>query len=162
MAIDAKIQIKPVITETLGTGVAGASDKVIVHDLYKVDTTIKAGSTVPATKCAVFSQALSSGTASINLAALTGTNGAAVDFTGLKLQYLQISSATANGTLEVDVGSSNGYNLGNNAATEFHIGGGDTVAFYYTETNPDVASGARVIDLVGTGTETFDVVLIAG
>ena len=89
--------------ETLGTGVAGASDKTITFDQYKLVETLKAGTTVPVTTIVSGIQTLSSGTLTIDLTALTGANGA-VDATGLKLQVLFIKNLGA-ATLEVDVGS---------------------------------------------------------
>jgi hypothetical protein len=146
--------------ETLSTGVAGASDAIIKHDLYKLVETLKAGTTVPVTKIVSGIQTLSSGTLTIDLTALTGANGS-VDATGLKLQSLFIKNLGA-ATLEVDVGSSNGYNLGNNAANEFHLAAGCSAMFFYADTCPDVGSGAKNIDLVGTSAQTSQWVMIFG
>jgi len=150
------------VREILASGVAGASDKTVIHDQYRIIETLKAGSSVPVTTVAAFSQALSTGTATIDLTSLTGTNGASVDATGLKLQAMYVENTSGNATLEVDVGASNGYNLGNSAATEIHLGDGMAGMFFYNEGNPDVGASAKDIDLVGTGSEASKWIMVFG
>lgn len=90
--------------ETIATALdaPGAdSSEVITHDLHangEVDNrkTLHAGSTPPATKVWSDKITLSSGTATIDLTALTGAFAAAVTFAGLKIQAAHFAADSNN------------------------------------------------------------------
>ncbi len=95
---------------------ATSAKKKVTHDQFDTSTTLNAGSTPPATTFAAFQKALSSGTATIDLTSVTGTNGATVNFTGLKLQLVKIRNPATNAN-----GSSKTFDLTGTAAQELDV-----------------------------------------
>ncbi|HUX17166.1 MAG TPA: hypothetical protein VMW52_11885, partial [Phycisphaerae bacterium] len=59
------------------------------------------------------------------------------------------------------VGETNGYAL-LGAAFSVALLAGQEVLIYGNEATPDVASGAKVLDLVGTGVQGLDVIVVLG
>lgn len=150
--------------ETLETNVPAAQSnlKSVTHSGYNTSASLTGATAVPVTKCAYFEQALSSGSATINLAALAGTNGATVDLTGLKVQAIKFKAKAANANpITLTEGASNGYELAGNGWTVV-LKAGQEFVFYGNEQTPDVASGARTIDLSGTGSQSVEVSVVAG
>jgi hypothetical protein len=148
--------------ETLETNVpaASAGDKTVTHNGFNSSAALNAGSTPPATKCAYFTQALTAGAATIDLTALTGTNGATVNGTGLKLQVLKIKNLGAN-TLTITTGASNGYAV---AGADFSVAlaQNQEFTFYGNDATPEIASDAKTIDLAGTSAQTSQVTIVMG
>lgn len=148
------------VSETLASGVDGATSPTIYHSSFDDQGTINATSTVPATKCVVKVIALSGGAATINLATITGTNGLIQDSTGLKVQYFRVKNLGA-AVMTFTVGAANGYNL---------AGAGFSVAlltdqwfiFFGNDATPDVAAADLSIDVAGTTTQTFELTLVTG
>lgn len=153
--------------ETLEQGTAAASDPQIVHDGFNTTITgLNADSDPPCTEAIYFEAALVAGAYTIDLTALLGADGA-VDGTGLKVQMLKILNPAGNSPITVKAGAANGYNLGNDAAWRVTVGPGSAnkpgeVTFFYHDTNPDVAAGAKNIDVSGTGVETFQCAMWLG
>lgn len=148
--------------ETLETSVAAATagNRVVIHNQYNSSATLDANTTPPVTKVAAFSQALTAGAATIDLTALTGTNGASVDGTGLKVQVFKIKNKGAN-NLTVKFGASNPYNL-LGASWTLILAQNQEITVYGNDATPDIASGAKNIDLSGTTTQTSEVVIVMG
>jgi hypothetical protein len=148
--------------ETLATNVPAASSPQVTHSGYNTSGTINGTSTVPATQCAYFSKALSSGAATIDLTALTGTNGATVDLTGLKVQIARFKNPAANAnSITVTFGASNPYLLGG-SAWKVILAPGQQVMFFGNDAAPDVDSTHKTIDIAGTGSQALEVSIIAG
>lgn len=163
-AVTAEILMKCTARETLGTGVPASTSAgaTITHNQYGIEQTINATSTVPATKVVSFLQALTAGTATIDLTALTGANGASVTLSGLKVQYFYMkATATNTGAITATEGASNGYELLGNGWT-LAVADGMAVAVWGEDETPDVAAGAKTIDLSGTGSETVEIMIVAG
>jgi hypothetical protein len=93
----------------------------------------------------------------VDLTALTGTNAATVDGTGLKLQVLRVKNLGAN-DLTISTGASNGYNFGGPVV----IKAGGIAMIYQPEGLPDVAAGVKNIDMAGTTTQTSEWTLVLG
>lgn len=150
------------VKETLSTGVAYATAPVITHDGLNTGATYTASTSIPVAKVAAFLATLSSGALTINLAALVGTNGAAVDLTGLKVQSIKLKATSTNsGMITVAEGASNGIPLFGTAAT-FGLRAGQECQWLFNELGSDVASGDRTLDLTGTGAETLSIIIVAG
>lgn len=151
--------------QTLFTGIAsGTSDKTVTHDNANTSKVLNATSTAsqPAvTKMVWFDQALSGGAATIDLTSLTGTNGATVTFSGLKVCVAKFKNPSGNGAMTVKFGVANPYNL-LGASWTLIIPADSEITVYSNEGAPDVAGGAKDIDIAGTGTETLEVQLFAG
>lgn len=139
------------------------SDDTVTLSGMNTSVTLGAGTTPAVTKGTAFQQALSGGAATIDLTALPGLTGEeTIDGTGLKIQTLKLANPSDNnGTITVVQGASNAYQLGGaNFTIPIPVGG--EVTLYFPEGNPDVASGAKEIDLSGTGTDPLNVSVTLG
>ena len=164
MSISAKLALELTVREVLAGNAPAASEpnKTITHDQFNTIMNLDGASGAPITKTAAFRQALSAGAATVNFAALTGTNGVAVDFTGLKIQAIMFKAPTTNtAAIVITPGATNGLDL-LGASSSVSIKPGQTALFFLNEGAPDVASGERAIDLAGTGTEVLDIIAVAG
>ncbi len=166
MSIVATVGMTLTIVETLETNVPAAATTArrVTHSGYNLSATLPlAGDNpVPATKCATFLVTMAGGAASIDLAALLGTNGATVVGTGLKVQAIKFQApATNTNPVTVAVGASNGYELAG-AAFSCSLMPRQASMYYLADQSPDVASGDRILDVTGTGTEGLEVTLVLG
>jgi len=146
------------------TSVPGATDNdvVLVHNAYNDASTYDADTTVPATKVAVFEQALTSGTATIDLTSMTGTNGATVDGTGLKPQLFKIRNKSTNAAvITIEIGASNGY-TGFGASFSLTLGVGQTALITGNDAPADISGTVKTLDLTGTGVEILECLLVMG
>ena len=162
MSIQTTLQMVVNTVETLTVNVPAAQNtSSITQSGYNSNYTLPNGS-VPAVECAYFEQALSGGVASIDLRNLSGTNGRVIDLNGLKVQVVKFKAKATNANpLTVTVGASNGYLLAG-AAWKVVLQPGQEVLFYGNEAAPDVGATAKTIDLSGTGSQSVEVVIIAG
>lgn len=150
--------------ETLTTNVPAAvgGGNTLTHGGFNTALTLNATSTPPATECAYFEQALSSGAATIDLRALTGSNGRAIDLNGLKVQVFKVKAKASNANpITVTVGASNGYLLAG-SAWKVILQPGQEFVFSGNAAAPAVGASAKTIDLSGTGTQSVEVAVIAG
>lgn len=139
-----------------------SADNTLTHNGYNTSLSLNAGTTPPVTKCAYFSKALSSGSATIDLTALTGTNGVSVDGSGLKVQIAKFKNPASNGNnITVTVGASNGYLLAG-AAWKAILAPGQEITFYGNDATPDIGGSAKTIDLSGAGTQALECSIIMG
>lgn len=162
MSVSCAYAFTATVTETLeNTPGATSSNKVVTHNDYNEAATIDATTLAsPATKCAHFLATLSTGTVSIDLSALSGTNGATIDTTGLKVQLVRVKNLGAN-NLTIKSGASNGHNFF--TATDGTVIPPSGVAMFFApEGTQDVASGDRIWDLSGTGSQTSEWTIVAG
>ena len=102
----------------------------------------------------------SGGAATINLASLTGVNGAAQDLTGKKIRWLKLKNTGSN-TVTISKGASNGY-TGFGSAFSLEIKGGGEATIYCAGNGVAVAAGVRTLELAGTGTDSFSFAVGAG
>lgn len=113
---------------------------------------------------AIFTLTLSSGTGSINLAALPHNHGGVTitkNATGKKIRawIFWTPAANANNILITD-GASNGYQpLG---AFDYIIAPDGREGAYFKAAAADVASGARVLDVTGTGAQQVHCCIVWG
>jgi nitrogen fixation protein FixH len=150
--------------ETLATNVPAASSngKAVTHNGYNSSQSLTGTTAVPVTKCAYFSKALSSGAGTIDLTALTGTNGATVDLTGLKVQVAKFKNPAANANpITVTFGASNAYLLGG-SAFKWILSPGQEITIFGNDAAPDVSSTAKNIDISGTGAQALECSIVAG
>ena len=134
--------------------------RTVTHDQFNTAASLSSTSTPPVTKVANFVQALSGGTATIDLTSLTGTNGASVDGSGLKVQAFKMKNLGAN-TMSITFGAANPYNL---AGADFKVNllTNQEWTFYGNDATPDVAGGAKDMDLAGTTTQTCEISIVMG
>ncbi len=166
MSVIATVGMQMTIVETLETNVPAttATTRKVTHSANNLAVTLPlgGGSPVPASQCAVFPVAMVAGVAEINLAALLGTNGATVVGTGQKVQAVIFEALAGNtNPVKIATGASNGYEL---AGADFAVTlkARQRAMFYLAEQAPDVASGDRILDVTGTGTEGLNVTMVLG
>jgi hypothetical protein len=159
MGVSAQVVMKCAVTETF-TDDSLSGDTTLKHSAFDFSSTIKSDTTVPATKVSASVMALSTGAKSIDLTSLPGANGATITALGLKLQVWKIKNLGA-AAMTFSEGASNGYAaLG--AAFSFILLQNQQAMFYLADSAPDVASGDRTIDVAGTGSQTFQNIMVFG
>lgn len=139
----------------------------VLHSGFNQIRTMNASTVTPASapaaQCAYFKKTLSSGAGTIDLTAAPGTNGGAINFTGQKIRAAQITAPAGNGAaITITPDASNGYNLfgGSSSIT---VPPGADLLFFLADGAPVVGSGAKIIDLTGTGsTDSLNIALIGG
>ena len=138
-----------------------AANRTVTHSNFNHATAVLTSATTPpVTKVAAWKQALAAGAATVDLTALTGTNGASVDGTGLKVQILKVKNLGAN-SLTLTFGAANPYNL-LGAAFVIVLLTGQEITVYGNDATPDIAAGAKDIDLAGTLIETSEWIVVMG
>ena len=154
------------VTETMALGLAHAGDVPTVHSLGSPGSTLVATSTPPATKVFSGTVTLSGGAGALDLTSLAGPQGTTVDFSGLKVQFVQL--ITPNNTVSIIVehkDGATGYNLfgDDNASDEsVEVPPNSEQQFKYTDTLEEVDGTHKDVKFTGTGTETIGVILVAG
>ncbi len=139
-----------------------SAKKKVTHDQLDSSAALNAGSTPPVTTFASFQKALVDGSATIDLTSLTGTNGATVTFSGLKVQVAKFRNPITNANpITIAKGASSGYTLGG-AAFSVVLQPGDEWTYKGVDTSPDVSGSVKTFDLTGTATQALDVYLVAG
>ena len=155
-------QAKVTVTEILAANAGSLSDKTVKHSAYDSAQTFDADSDVPVTKVAAFEADLAAGSGSIDLTALTGTNGATVDGTGLKVQAIKLIAKADNANpLTIAVGAANGYEL-LGANFEVALSAGQEVTIFGNEAAPEIGGAAKAFDLTGTGEQGLYVIVVMG
>lgn len=149
------------VVETLpnNTGSAPTATRQVTHTEYNESASLNSGSTPPATLVAEWLQALSGGAATVDLTALTGTNGATVDGTGLKPQVIRIKNLGAN-ALTVATGASNGHN--SFTADGVVIPPSGHAMFFLNDGKEDIDATHKTFDLTGTTTQTSEWTIVLG
>jgi hypothetical protein len=151
------------VAETLAsnTGSAPASTRLVTHTDYNESASLNSGTTPPVTTCAHFLATLSSGTLSVDLRALTGTNGAEIDGNGLKVQVLRIKNLGAN-SLTVSEGASNGHTSFFPTTPGLIIPAGGHVMLFSNDNGDDISATNKTFDLAGTSAQTSEWTVIMG
>jgi len=162
MSVNLSYQSKVSVTETLEANAGALSDAVVKHTEYNTVQALTASTTPPVTKVASFEADLTAGSGSIDLTALTGTNGATVDGTGLKVQAIKFKAKSANANpLTIAVGAANGYEL-LGANFEVALQADQEITVYGNDATPDVGAAAKIFDLTGTGSQGLEVIVVLG
>ncbi len=162
MAVSATYRFDITVQETLATSVPDVADPILTHNQFNSNATLNATSTPPATKSVSLTPTLSGGTLVLDLTNLTGTNGATVDATTLKLQLLLFNNPTGNSSVVISDGASNAYLIFGHAAGEVTIFAGDNQQNKWTDTLADVSATVKNVLLTGTGTDAFEMVMVFG
>jgi hypothetical protein len=149
------------VTETIENTPTSSSPS-ITHSAYNTTQNLTGATTPPVTKIAGGLATLSAGALTLDLTALTGTNGAAVTFSGLKVQAFKFKNKAANtGAMTLTEGAANGYELAGNT-WKMVLAPGQEFLFFGNDAAPDVGGAAKTIDITGTGTEAGEFVAVAG
>ena len=162
MSVSAAIESKCTVTEVLtgNTDSVPAGTRVVTHTAFNETAALTSATSPPITMTANFVQALAVGVATIDLTSLTGTNGASVDGTGLKVQHFRMKNLGAN-TMGITFGAANPYNLAG-ATFQIDLEQNQWWDFYGNDATPDIAGGAKDMDLAGTTTQTCEISILMG
>ncbi len=164
MSVELTYAATVTVVETLEDNVPAATgaNRKVRHDQFNGSAGLTASTTPPVTKVAAFEKALSAGVATIDLTNLTGTNGATVDGTGLKVQVLKIKNKATNANpITIKTGLTDGYELGG-ANFEAQISPGQELTFYGNDATPDIGATTKNLDLSGTLSQAAEVILVMG
>ncbi len=154
---------KVTVVETFSGATDG--DNTATFAPLNEDATFTASTTVPVTKHASFTQALSSGTATIDLTTLPGiTADETVNGTGLKVQFLKLINPSTNANkIVASNGASNPYRLdGLTTAWSITLAPGQAVLLELNDAADDVSGSHKTIDLAGTLVQTLSVQIVFG
>lgn len=144
------------------TPLSDDANSLITHDGLDTSDTLNAGTGVPVTKVVANTITMTAGAATIDMTALVGSNGGAVDMTGLKLQILKLKAkATNTGALVVSYGAADPY-TGLGTAFSIELQPGAEMTFFGNEKSAEVASGVKDLDVAGTGAEEVDMMMVCG
>ncbi len=164
MAVTLEYQTNITVKETLTTNVpdAATNGAIITHSGFNKTSTLTASTTPPVSKHAAFQQALTAGVATIDLTALVGTNGAAVDGTGLKVQAFKFANPSTNANaITVVFGAATGYLLGG-TAWKWTLSPGQEIEGYGNSATPTISALLKNIDLAGTASQALNVEIVMG
>ncbi len=163
----AKYDFGLTIEEVKDLGLDNVADPTITHTLGAHADTLTATTTPPVTKTYSDDLALVAGAKTIDLQALPSSESTTVDFTGLKVQLIKITTPATN-TAEVtfDVGAANGYNLfgATNATDESVALPPDSVyQVKFNQTLEDVDGTHSDVDVSSSDVDAdFSIILVAG
>ncbi len=163
--VSATYAMQLTVVETFTGNYISTSDNTTTHNGLNASDILNAGSAVPATKVASFDVTMSGGTGSINLAALPGlTADETVVGTGLKVQAVIFKNKATNANeITVAKGASSGFGISTAGTTwSMPISPGQAFMILGNDATPDVASGARVIDVTGTLAQVLQVIVLLG
>ncbi len=161
--VSALLESRLTVTETFTGDYVSPGDNTVTINGLNETATYNASSAVPVTKVASFRVTLSSGLGSINLAALPGaTADETVVGTGLKPQLVKFRNLATNAnTITIVEGASNGHAL-LGASFSITLAPGQSILAFLDEAAQDVASGDRLLDITGTGSQILEVVIVLG
>lgn len=150
------------VVQTLaGVGDTGAGASVRTLSLNEPTRTLNATSTPPATDAYRATVALSGGALTLDLTALAETGLPTLDLSTKKLQLIKVSNPAGNGALTVSEGATAGYPV-YGVGKSIIIPAGAANQMEYADNAADVAVADAEIDFAGSGSETFDIIMIFG
>ncbi len=151
------------VREDPDLGLDNVVDPTIVHSIVlPVGASLGPLTTPPVTEVWSDTIPLVAGAFTIDLEALVGSNLPVIDMTGLRVQVFQFSCPEANGNLmQITAGAVDGYDLGG-PSMNWRVLPGDTMLLVLNDNAPDVAPTNSQIDIAGTGTDIFEILIAAG
>jgi len=150
------------VTETLPDALLSSTGNKVLHNGLDSEETFNATTTVPATTVSSFNKTMSSGAATIDLRALTGVNGAAIDGNGLKVQCAKFRNKTTNANnITIVGGASNGFLIFGTAGTITLPPGGE-ILLYLKDQSSDIDATHKTIDISGTGSQVLECLIVMG
>ena len=160
MSIAASVKTQITTVETLEENVADVAAPALSHTGHNTAQTFGAATTPPGTKCSYELCALSEAAKTVDLTDLTGSNGAAIDGSGLRVQAIKIKHLGDN-PLTVEEGDTNGYD-GFGASFLVILEKDAEITLIPQDAGADISGTNKTLDFSGTGSETFELSLILG
>lgn len=161
-SITANVRVTMDVVESLNGD--GIDHQQITHGAFNVGlSNLSATSAILVDSASVKTFTLSGGTKTIDLQAIATTISTAADWSGKKLQAIRFTNPAANAAMTITGEGANGYSLGG-AITVPAASATNAVTITITapEALADVASGDRYLVVTGTGSQSFNLELIAG
>ena len=127
---------------------------------YQANNTIdklNGASTPPVSK--IYSEILT-GSQALDLTALARSFGAALNLTGLKLQFLRLINLSATNYVEIADTGANAYPINNGEPVRWLAG--DKKQFQWTDALADVGSGAKILSFTATAAQTYHLLMLFG
>lgn len=151
------------VVETLAANVAAMSDRSVTHSLFNTQLSAQnAQSSPPAVLVASFEQAMADGSATIDLTALTGTNGAVVSGTGLRVQYMKLINKSSNAnSITIAKGASDGYD-GFGGDFSVTLAPGAEMLLRTKDAGGDIGSSNKTLDVSGVGSQVLQAIIVMG
>ena len=160
MSVTSTISLAMPAIHTLTSAAVASANNTVTLNAYDESHALSGTTTPPITTPAYFLATLVDGALTIDLTALSGTNGATVSGSGLKVQALHVKNLGAN-ALTIGEGVANGYELAGNAWTCI-LAQNQEVMFYLNDAAPDIDGTHKNIDLAGTTTQTSEWSILMG
>ena len=160
MSVSASLRAEVTVTETLETNVDGASNPIVTHNGFNQKKTLDADSTPPITRVYDDQVALVAGAKTLDFTSLGATGGGTFSASGLKLQAMLFVNAGA-AAMTISPGASNGY-VPFGSSNSVVVPAGGYAKFYWPDTLADIDGTHKTIDIAGTGTQEFQIVLLFG
>lgn len=163
--ISAVLNISLAVTETISTTESPLIDSAdaTVKEKISVSRTMDASSTPDGELHAAMQIALIAGAKTVDFTALTRHGGAAVSFSGKDLRAIVLQNPATNANDMTFVhGASNSLAVLGAATYSITLKPGQSFAFDHKSSGPTVGSGAKNMDVTGTGTQVFNLIAVAG
>jgi hypothetical protein len=164
MSLQVRHESKISVVETLEGEFVSPGDNTVTVNQLSETFNLTAATTPPVTKHSAFEIPLVAGAVTIDLTSLPGLNGeaGAVNGTGLKVQSIRFRNKSTNANLiTVTEGASNGYELAGNT-WKLGLLPGQSTQMFGNDATPDIAAGAKTIDVTGTGAQILEVHVVMG
>ena len=162
MGVTATILHSLKIVKTLAANVAGITTPDLIYDKLNTSKALTSSTTPAVSNGSKQEIALSSGTKTVDLTALTDANGASISLSGLKVVAVQLENPAANANnMTFAPGSANGCNF-MGASGQVTLSPGQSIEIYNHTGGPTIGSGIKNIDVTGTGSQTFYFGIVAG
>lgn len=165
MSAQMTLQQTLTVIETLAANAAQASGVNAIWSAFNVALQNTGATAVPVTTVAGGSIPLVTAAKTLDLTALTalGTAGSTVDMSGLKVQAILLVNPSTNANLiTMATGASNGYDFTGGSSSKVTVYPGSSVLIYCADTSHDVDGTHKTIDFAGTGSQPFQIVIVAG
>jgi len=155
------VSLKMILEVIEDLGLSDVNDDKITHK-HSLDERYSAYSSPDVELVYEGTVALTDGSATIDLTDLSDKGGNTIATTGKKVRIISaIPTSTNTGAITLSDGASNGYELFGDGWSIDLTAGQRLLAFCDIDT-PDVASGAKTIDLAGTAVESIDLLIVFG
>lgn len=154
-----KYEFKATATEIVDLGTDYGADPAIDWSLAVTRGTLKADSTLQCDELWSDQIALAAGAHTVDLTSLAKGNLPTLDLTGSKISFVRIQNPAGNAAMTFTAGASNGYDLFG-ASWSIVLSAGDEF-MALVNSAPTVAAMAAEIDVAGTGTESFNILIAA-
>lgn len=164
MAVSAEYSLQLTVQESVALSIDTVTDPTLTKLITGTSGTLDSTTSAPVTKSWIDTRQLTAGTDAIDLTALGNGALANITFSGLKVQLVKISCASANTSPVIFApGASNGYSLFGDADGQVALAGGAVALFFFNEKLGDVGSGAKAIDITSSDTDAiYTIQLVAG